>query len=34
MAEGTFSHRFTKPGSYDYLCTLHPNMAGTIEVTG
>jgi plastocyanin len=34
MAEGTFRHRFTKPGTYDYLCTLHPNMTATIEVTG
>jgi plastocyanin len=34
MAEGTFSHRFDKPATYDYLCTLHPNMTGTIEVTG
>ena len=33
MAEGTFSHRFDQPGSYKYLCTLHPNMTGTIEVT-
>ena len=34
MAEGTFSHRFEQPGTHDYLCTLHPNMTGTIEVTG
>jgi plastocyanin len=34
MTEGTFSHRFANPGSYDYLCTLHPNMTGRIEVTG
>jgi plastocyanin len=34
MAEGSFRHRFTQPGTYDYLCTLHPNMTGVIEVTG
>jgi plastocyanin len=33
MAEGTFGHRFTEPGTYEYVCTLHPNMTGTIEVT-
>jgi len=34
MSEGTFRHRFDEPGTYDYVCTLHPNMTGTIEVTG
>jgi plastocyanin len=34
MAEGTFSHRFTQPGTHAYVCTLHPNMTGTIGVTG
>jgi plastocyanin len=33
MSEGTFRHRFDDPGTYDYVCTLHPNMTGTIEVT-
>lgn len=31
---GTFTHRFEDPGTYDYICTLHPNMTGTIEVRG
>lgn len=30
---GTFSHRFEEPGTYDYLCSLHPTMTGVIEVT-
>jgi plastocyanin len=34
MSEGTFSHRYDEPGTHDYVCTLHPNMTGTIEVTG
>ena len=27
-----YSFTFRKPGSYDYLCTLHPQMKGTIVV--
>jgi plastocyanin len=30
---GTFSHTFSKPGSYSYRCTLHENMTGTVTVT-
>ena len=33
MSEGTFRHRFDESGTYDYVCTLHPNMTGTIEVS-
>ena len=31
---GTFTHTFTKPGTYSYRCTLHDQMTGTITVTG
>jgi plastocyanin len=34
IAEGTFPHHFDQPGTYQYRCTLHPNMTGVIEVTG
>ncbi|AKJ15038.1 amidase [Streptomyces incarnatus] len=30
---GTYTHTFTKPGSYAYVCTIHPFMTGTVEVT-
>jgi len=29
---GTFSHTFTTPGSYQYACMIHPGMQGTITV--
>jgi plastocyanin len=28
----SFSFRFDKPGTYRYLCTIHPRMVGTIVV--
>lgn len=28
-----FSFTFTSPGIYNYFCTLHPHMTGTVEVT-
>ncbi|MER6225047.1 plastocyanin/azurin family copper-binding protein [Streptomyces sp. 900105755] len=29
----TYSHTFTKPGTFAYLCTIHPFMTATVEVT-
>ncbi len=29
----TFSFKFDKPGTYQYLCCIHPQMQGTITVT-
>ncbi len=28
----TYSYKFTKPGVYQYFCTLHPLMTGTVIV--
>ena len=27
-----FTHRFDQPGTYKYLCSIHPKMVGTITV--
>jgi plastocyanin len=29
----SFTFRFTKPGTYRYLCSIHPHMMATIVVT-
>jgi plastocyanin len=29
----SYSHTFTQPGTYNYHCTVHPNMKATITVT-
>lgn len=35
LAQGdTFSFTFTEAGTFDYICSLHPNMTGQIVVTG
>lgn len=33
IREGTFSHVFDAPGTYNYLCTLHGGMTGRVIVT-
>lgn len=30
--DGTWEHTFTKPGTYDIYCALHPNMKATVVV--
>ena len=30
----SFSFTFTQPGTYNYLCTIHTFMTGTVTVTG
>jgi plastocyanin len=34
QTEGTFAHRFDRPGEYRYTCTLHAGMDGRVVVTG
>lgn len=29
---GSYEHTFTEPGTYRYVCTLHTNMDGVVEV--
>ncbi len=31
---GSVAYRFTRPGVYSYVCTLHPGMVGTVVVGG
>lgn len=33
LTAGTYSHTFEEVGVYRYICSLHPSMTGTIEVT-
>jgi plastocyanin len=34
METGSFTHTFTDPGTYPYVCTLHPTMEGRVVVEG
>jgi plastocyanin len=29
----TYSHTYSTPGTYPYVCAIHPNMHGTVTVT-
>ncbi|WP_102418721.1 MULTISPECIES: cupredoxin family copper-binding protein [unclassified Mycobacterium] len=29
----TFTHTFSAPGTFDYVCSIHPMMRGTVVVT-
>ena len=33
QGRGHFDHQFTQAGTYHYICTVHPNMKGTVTVT-
>lgn len=33
MKTGTYTHTFAKAGSFEYHCTIHTGMKGTIEVS-
>jgi plastocyanin len=32
LTTGTWSHTFTTPGTFRYVCTLHPGMDGVVQV--
>jgi plastocyanin len=32
LDEGTFEHTFNETGEFEYTCTLHPGMDGTVTV--
>lgn len=33
QTDGTFEYTFAEAGSFDYKCTVHPTMTGSVEVT-
>ena len=32
ISSGSYSHKFAKAGTYKYICSIHPNMKGTVVV--
>lgn len=33
LSDGTYKHTFAKAGSFDYQCTLHAGMNGSVDVS-
>lgn len=33
-SRATFSFTFGSPGTFDYICQIHPSMTGSITITG
>jgi plastocyanin len=33
ISDGPYQHTFTEAGTFDYQCTLHAGMTGTVEVS-
>ncbi len=33
MKDGEFEHAFDEAGEFDYVCTVHPGMNGTVDVS-
>ena len=32
ITTGTYKKKFTRAGTFRYICTIHPNMKGTVRV--
>jgi plastocyanin len=32
ISSGSYTKKFTKKGTFKYICTIHPNMKGTVVV--
>jgi plastocyanin len=32
ISTGTYKKKFTRKGTFKYICTIHPNMKGTVKV--
>lgn len=32
VTEGSYTHRFSKAGEFNYICSIHPEMRGVVRV--